>query len=237
MKRIIFISFLLAWPAWSPQVHAQSANYLGVVVASYERGYYDEVVGNAQKALADTAPYTPSDLVYLRTYLSFSLVALGNDDQAVEVFKIILVSKPKLELNPEFVSPKIISVFKRAQLEVAQSQGQSGVQPGLIFDKGKPKKMPCLWRAALWPGWGQSYRGEIKKGKILKRSALGIAAGLGAVFLGTYLSHQSYLNATDPDVIGSKYDTYNAWYKTRSFGINLAISFWFYSALDIVLTD
>jgi len=236
MKRTLLISLVLLLSAGT-KVHAQSVNYLGAVVASYERGYYDEVVNNAQKALADTSSYTPSDMVYLRTYLAFSLVALGNDDQAAAVFKAILVSKPKLELNPEFVSPKIISVFKRAQLETAQSQGQSGVQSGMIFDKGKPQKLPCLWRTALWPGWGQSYRGEIKKGKILKRSALGIAAGLGAVFLGTYLSHQSYLNATDPDAIGPKYDTYNAWYKTRNFGINLAISFWCYSALDIFLTD
>jgi len=237
MKKIFFISFLLIWTAGPSSVFAQGSNYLGAVVASYERGFYNEVVINAQKALADTAVYTPSDMVYLRTYLAFSMVALGDDDQASAVFKAILISKPKLELNPEFVSPKIISVFKRAQLETAQSQGQSGVQAGMIFDKGKPQKYPCLWRTVLWPGWGQSYRGENKKGKILKRSALGIAAGLGALYLGTYLSHQSYLNATDPDAIGPKYDTYNAWYKTRNFGINLTISFWFYSALDIVLTD
>jgi hypothetical protein len=237
MKKIIFISFLFIWAAGPVPASAQGSNYLGTVVSSYERGFYDEVVINAQKALADTVVYTPSDLVYLRTYLAFSLVALGNDDQAVGAFKAILVTKPKLELNPEFVSPKIISVFKRAQLEAAQSQGQTVVQAGLIFDKGKPQKLPCLWRTALWPGWGQSFRGEIRKGKILKRSTIGIAAGLGTVFLGTYLSHQSYLNATDPDAIGPKYDTYNAWYKTRNFGINLAISFWFYSALDIILTD
>ncbi|MDO9027160.1 MAG: hypothetical protein Q7U87_04685 [bacterium] len=236
MKRTLLITLLLSLTAGA-RAGAQSVNYLGAVVASYERGYYEEVVTGARKALDDTSAYTPSDMVYLRTYLAFSLVALGNDDQAVQVFKTILTSKPKLELNPEFVSPKIISVFKRAQLETAQSQGHSGVQAGMIFDKGKPKKTPCLWRTALWPGWGQSYRGEVRKGKILKRSAMGIAAGLGTVFLGTYLSHQSYLNATDPDAIGPKYDTYNAWYKTRNFGINLAVSFWFYSALDIVLTD
>ena len=229
--------FVVLWAAGSLPAQAQSVNYLGPVVAAYERGYYGEVVRSAQAALVDTTAYTPSDLVYLRTYLAFSLVALGDDDQAVAVFKAILVSKPKLDLNPEFVSPKIISVFKRAQLETAQSQGQTGVQSGMIFDKGKPQKISCLWRTALWPGWGQSYRGEIKKGKILKRSALGIAAGLGAVFLGTYVSHQSYLNATDPDAIGPKYDTYNAWYKIRNFGVNLAVSFWFYSTLDIVLTD
>ena len=237
MKISIIIFSLWVWTGWPTAVSAQSNNYLGAAVTAYERGFYEEVVKTCQAALDDTMAFTPSDLVYLRTYLAFSLVALGNDDQAVTVFNAILVSKPKLELNPEFVSPKIISVFKRAQLEASQSQGQSGVQSGLIFDNGKPQKLPCLWRSGLWPGWGQYYRGEIKKGKILKRSALGITAGLGAVFLGTYLSHQSYLNATDPDAIGPKYDTYNAWYKTRNFGINLAISFWFYSALDIVLTD
>jgi len=237
MKRIIFISCLLALAPMSSPVYAQSKNYLGSVVTSYERGYYDEVVRNSQKALADTMPYTAADLVYLRTYLAFSLVALGNDDQAVTVFKTILISKPKLELNPEFISPKIINVFKRAQREAAQNQGRSGVQAGLIFEQEKPQKLSCLWRTALWPGWGQSYRGEYKKGKILKRSAIGIAAGLGVVFLGTYFSHQSYLKATTADAIDSKHDTYDAWYKTRSFGINLAISFWFYSSLDIFLTE
>jgi hypothetical protein len=237
MKKAILISLLWGLAFWPQAVPAQSTNYLGAVVTAYERGYYEEVVKTSLNALKDTMPYTSSDLVYLRTYLAFSLVALGADDQAVDVFKSILVSKPKLELNPEFVSPKIISVFKRAQLETAQSQGQSGVQSGLIFDKGKPQKVSCLWRSAIWPGWGQSRRGENRKGKILKWSALGVTAGLGTLFLGTYLSHQSYLNATNPDAIESKYKSYNDWYRARSFGINLAISFWFYSALDIVITD
>jgi hypothetical protein len=237
MKIIIIFFSLWVWTGWPTPVSAQSNNYLGAVVTAYERGFYEEVVKTGQTALEDTMAFTASDLVYLRTYLAFSLVALGNDDQAVTVFKAILVSKPKLELNPEFVSPKIISVFKRAQLEAAQSQGQSGVQAGMIFDKGKPQNLSCLWRSALWPGWGQYHRGEIKKGRFLKWASLGIAAGLGGLFLGTSLSHQSYLDAKDPDAIESKYGTYNKWYKTRSFGINLAVSFWFYSALDVFLTD
>jgi hypothetical protein len=237
MKRMGFIILLWLWAGCPATAAAQGSNYLGAVVTAYERGYYEEVVRTGQLALADTAAYTSSDLVYLRTYLAFSLVALGSDDHAVAVFKAILVSKPKLELNPEFVSPKIISVFKRAQLEAAQSQGQSGVQAGLIFDKGKPNNLSCLWRAALWPGWGQSYRGEIRKGRFLKLASLAIAAGLGGVYLGTSISHRSYLDATDPDAIASKYSTYNKWYRARSFGINLAVSFWAYSALDILLTD
>jgi hypothetical protein len=237
MKNIIIIFSLWVWTGWPTMVSAQSSNHLGAAVTAYERGYYEEVVKIGQIALDDTMAFTSSDMVYLRTYLAFSLVALGKDDQAVTVFKAILVSKPKLELNPEFVSPKIISVFKRAQLETAQNQGQTGVQSGLIFDKGKPQKLPCLWRSALWPGWGQYHRGEIRKGRFLKWASLGISAGLGGLFLGTSLSHQSYLDAKEPDAIESKYDTYNKWYKTRSFGINLAVSFWVYSALDIVLTD
>jgi hypothetical protein len=233
-----FIRITLLLLASVPAIlSAQESNYLGRVVAAYERGYYQEVVVNVQEALVDTSAFNPSDLLYLRTYLAFSLVALNQDDAAVAVFKQMLLVKPKMDLNPEFVSPKIINVFKRAQLEMAQTSGQAGWQQGMLFEKGRPGKTSCLWRSSLWPGWGQTYRGEMKKGKFLKWSSLGIAGALGGLWLGTYLSHQSYLDATEPSVIEARYNNYNRWYRTRNFGINLAVSFWIYSALDIMLTD
>jgi hypothetical protein len=236
MKQIIITSILLL-AAGTVIGITPSGDYLSLAVQAYERGYYQETVEAALQALADTASYGSNDILYLRTYLAFSLVALDREGEAVEVFKQMLRAKPKMELNPEFVSPKIISVFKRAQMEETQLSSQSAVQSGMLFERGRPARYDCLWRSALWPGWGQAYRGELRKGKVLKWSSLGIAAGVGALLVGTSLSRQSYLDATDPALIESRYEAYNRWYRTRNFGVNLMISFWAYSALDIMLTD
>lgn len=217
-------------------VLGQRDNPMNAVIKSYEQGYFQEVIAIAEKSLEDSAGFTPEEIIYLRTYLAFSLVAMGQEEAAIERFRQILSLKPKLELNPEFVSPKIIEVFKKAQTEFFRATSNGDPRPNLLFEKGRPGKVQGLWRSSLWPGWGQSVRGDPRKGKILKWGAAGVAAGTGLAALGTYVSHQRYLDAADPGDIEAKYKTYNSWYKTRNFTVNLAVSFWVYNLVDIIIS-
>jgi tetratricopeptide (TPR) repeat protein len=235
-KQAVVLALVIA--ALGPTVgRAQRLNPMNAVIKAYEQGYYQEVIAIGEAALSDTAGYSRDDVVYLRTYLAFSLVALGQEAAAQERFKQILTVRPKLELNPEFVSPKIIEVFKRAQIDFFRTRVDGYQKGGVLFEQGRPGKLQGLWRSALWPGWGQSARGDGRKGRILKWGGAGVAAGTGLAFLGTYLSHQSYLDASAPGDIESRYDTYNRWYRTRNFTVNLALSFWAYNLFDLVISN
>jgi len=233
-KNILYIGVMIS--LLSTVAFGQRDNPMNAVIKSYEQGYFQEVILIAEKSLDDTAGFTQEEIIYFRTYLAFSLVAMGQEGGAIERFRQILSVKPKLELNPEFVSPKIIEVFKKAQAEFFRATSNGGQRPNLLFEKGRPGKFQGLWRSSLWPGWGQSLRGDARKGKILKWGAAGVAAGTGMAALGSYVSHQRYLDATDPGDIEAKYKTYNNWYKTRNFTVNLAVSFWVYNLVDIIIS-
>ena len=237
MRKMIAISMLVLTLPGLKDCLAQRVNPMNAVIKAYEQGYYQEVITIGESALSDTTGYSRDDVVYLRTYLAFSLVALGQEDAAQERFKQILTVRPKLELNPEFVSPKIIEVFKRAQIDFFRHRVDGYQKGGVLFEQGRPGRVQGLWRSALWPGWGQTVRGDARKGRILKWGAAGVAAGTGLAFLGTYLSHQSYLNANNPGDIESRYTTYNRWYRTRNFTVNLALSFWAYNLLDLAISN
>jgi hypothetical protein len=233
-KYIIYLWSLIALlPA---QGFSQRESPMNAVIRSYEQGYFQEVIAIAERSLEDTAGYNQEEIIYFRTYLAFSLVAMGQESAAIERFRQILSVRPKLELNPEFVSPKIIEVFKKAQADFFRASSNGDPRSDLLFEKGRPGKFQGLWRSSLWPGWGQSMRGDPRKGKILKWGAAGVVAGTGLAVVGTYVSHQRYLDATDPGDIDAKYKTYNSWYKIRNFTVNLAVSFWIYNLADIIIS-
>lgn len=237
MIKKIYITIATAVALLPAFAWAQSENPMNAVIKSYERGYFQEVIAIAGKALEDTSRLSQDDIIYFRTYLAFSLVAMGDEDNAKGYFKQLLVAKPKLEMNPEFVSPKIIEVFKRAQIEYFRTSGTLEERSRLLFEKGRPGRLQGVWRSSLWPGWGQSARGDYRKGKILKWGAVGVSAGVGVAALGTYIYHQRYLDSTNPEQIEAKYITYNNWYKTRNFAFNLAISFWAFNIADIIISN
>jgi len=218
-------------------LQAQQDDPLKIVALEYEQGKYHEVVASGQLALTDTSGLNQEQVIYLRTYLAFSLVALDREPEAIEQFQAILVHRPKLELNQEFVSPKIIEVFQRAKSQLQGGQRRREPQPAPLYDKPKTTKAQALWRSLLWPGWGQRLRGSRLKAGILQGASVGAAAGLTATGLGTYNAHQDYLGSTDPADIQSRYGTYNSWYRARNLAFNCAIAIWLYNVVDVMMTE
>jgi tetratricopeptide (TPR) repeat protein len=210
---------------------------LKTVATDYDQGRYQQAAEAAAAALADTSQMDLETVSYLLTYRSFSLVALGREAEAEEEFLKLLSRQPKLELNPEFVSPKIIEVFKRARSKFrAQTQARPP-EPGPLFAKPKPTKAQAMWRSLLWPGWGQRYRGSRLKASILQGASLGALGAWGALELGARRARQDYLEGTEPSQIQSAYNTYNSWYRARNLAVNCVVAVWLYNLVDVMMTE
>jgi hypothetical protein len=233
--RILMITAVLGCcAAWGA---AQQRNALHDLLGGYDRGDYQRVAALAESLTVDTAGMGRDDLATLRTYWAFALVALGRDDDAVRQFTLLLRQRPATDLNPEFVSPKIIAVFKRAQTAVNRSAAATGPAQPVLLTAAKPGKPGALLRTLLWPGWGQGYRGQVKRGRMFKLASLAAVAGLGIAELGTYFSHRDYLVARDAGRVSAAYTTYNRWYRARNLTVNLTVSVWVLGAVDVMMGD
>lgn len=235
---IIAACWLLVWIIPSSIMADPGSDRLRSVAISYDQGRYQQAADSAAEALADSIGLDRETLTYLLTYRSFSLVALGREAEAEEQFLKLLALQPKMELNPEFVSPKIIEVFKRAKnRQRAQASGGRPKEEEAIFAKAKPSKAQALWRSMLWPGWGQRHRGSRLKASILQGASLGTLGAWGALELGTSRARQGYMERTDPAQIQSAYDSYNTWYRARNFAFNLVVAVWLYNIVDVMMTE
>lgn len=218
-------------------VAAQARPALDELVTAYERGDYQRAAAVAESAAVDSASIARDDRAYFLTYWAFSLVALSRDDEAVRIFRSLLALNPATDLNPEFVSPKIIVVFRRAKAEFTQPAAPPASGGKLLVDARRPTKPAALIRTLAWPGWGQSYRGQPKKGRIFKIASLAAAVGLGAAQIGSYFAHKDYLDARDAGRIDDTYALYNRWYRIRNLSLNVAVSVWVFGAVDVMMGD
>lgn len=208
---------------------------LSRVVELYNQGNYREAADSARSRLAGQPELGNDAREQLLIYLAFSLVALGQEAEAEDSFMELIRLDPRLELNPEFVSPKIIDVFRRAKTKTAPSQ--TNAPPAPLLKRSRPAKVQVFWRSLLWPGWGQRHRGSRLKGSILQGSSLGAAAGWAVLELGTRQARTNYLESTDPLEIEKKYRTYNNWYRARNFAVNLVAAIWLYNVVDVLIAD
>lgn len=221
---------------------AQSDFLLNSVVLTYEQGDYQKAVNLAQQALQDTTlEFQKSTQISLHTYLAFSYVALEEREKAKEEFSHILDLDESFTLNPEFVSPKIIQVFREVkETKFPKRPSYSTTLPPGGPEKGVSPLLPwkgVFYRSSLLPGWGQSFRGERKKGKILKYSFLTASAGLISTHIAYLVTHNAYLNAKEPGDIEKKYKRYDFCYRTRTFFISLTAATYLYNIMDALLTE
>ncbi len=216
---------------------ARAHPLLDGLVTAYEAGQYRRVAALADSSAADTASLSRDERAYLYTYWAFSLVALSREAEAEDKFKLLLALKPETDLNPEFVSPKIIAVFRNARAGQQRAAAPPGRSGSPLVGEGRPAKPGALIRSLAWPGWGQSYRGQARKGRIFKVASLAAVAGLVAAQAGTSYAHNRYLEAGDPGRIEGTYTTYNRWYRARNLAINVAVTVWVLGAVDVMMGD
>jgi hypothetical protein len=238
MSKHTLAAWLLAALSAAATLWAQpEPDPLKAVAGDYDQGRYQQAADGATAALADTANLDRETVSFLRTYRAFSLVVLGREGEAEEEFLRLLAMQPKLELNPEFVSPKIIEVFKRARSRFRSQAPVRTPEPAPLFTRPKPSKAQALWRSLLWPGWGQRHRGGRLKANILQGASLGAIGAWGALELGTGRARDEYLAGTDPALIQADYNTYNSWYRARNLAVNCVAAVWLYNVVDVLMTE
>uniref|UniRef100_A0A7C4UC41 Tetratricopeptide repeat protein n=1 Tax=candidate division WOR-3 bacterium TaxID=2052148 RepID=A0A7C4UC41_UNCW3 len=172
---------------------------------NYNEANYDEVVRIADTLLKEDT-FSIDDEIDIRTYLSFSLVAIGDTSRARKEFIKILLKKPDYSLNPEFVSPKIISIFLIAKDEYLR-----------IVKEMKEKIPPPLWYGIILPGTYQFKVESRLKGNIMKYSFISSSSGLILSFLSKEILHRIYLSKRDQEEIDKWYRYYNLSYKSTFF--------------------
>lgn len=99
-----------------PQTKDENQLILKKGIESYFKGKYDEAVTEINSAL-EKGLKEKEDKLKAHRFLAYTYVAKEEKDEAKREFKKALEIDPKMELDPVYVSPKIIEVFKEVKGE------------------------------------------------------------------------------------------------------------------------
>ena len=198
---------------------------LGKVVELYDLAEYQKVILVTDSLLADSLEKLKHE-EKIRTYRAFSFVAMGDTSSAKKEFKQILKISPSYDLNPAFVSPKIIEVFRISKLEFIREKE--------TVNKNLP---PPLWKSILLPGTYQDWKKLEKKSRFFKTTSIMTGSTLLLTMISTEILHRVYLSKKNQDEIDKWYGYYNLSYKVRNttlltYGIVFTLNL-----LDVLLTE
>ncbi len=99
-----------------PPQKEEGQQFLKKGMDSYFKGKYDEAVAEINTAL-EKGFKEKEDKLKAHRFLAYTYVAKEDKEEAKKQFKKALEIDPKIELDPVYVSPKIIEVFKEAKGE------------------------------------------------------------------------------------------------------------------------
>ncbi len=209
------------------------------IIIAYETGKYADAVKIGEDIIDKIGKdIVTEDEVNIRTYIAFSYVALGNSKKAQLNFEYILNLNPNYDLKEEFVSPKIIEVFKDAQDKVRLLINES---PDYYFFKrdrfdSRFSKSNLIIKSLIIPGWGQMDRGENSKAFTIGTVFfVSVAAGISSYFLMNEASN-NYQNASNTEDATLLYNRYNNYSKLNRVLFDFSISTYIFNILDILWT-
>ncbi|MCK4523666.1 hypothetical protein KAU15_01960 [candidate division WOR-3 bacterium] len=209
------------------------------IIIAYETGKYTDAVKIGEDIIDKIGKdIVTEDEVNLRTYIAFSYVALGDLKKAQLNFEYILNLNPNYDLKEEFVSPKIIEVFKSAQDKVRLLISES---PDYYFFKqdrfnSRFSKSNLIIKSFIIPGWGQMDRGENSKAFTIGTVFfVSVAAGISSYFLMNEAA-DNYQNASNTEDATLLYNRYNNYSKLNRVLFDFSISTYIFNILDILWT-
>jgi len=214
------------------------ADILSVAVESlYNQGQYQQAVSKIDEILSNNSNIPDSTLIKLYSYQAFSYVALDDRDRALTAFRYLLILNPKIELDPRFVSPKIIGIFEESK-RIRGDSIQMTPSPFININKLKSQsnKNRAL-RSLLYPGLGQLYQHKKTKGYMFLGIETASIIGLVTSHLLTNQAHNKYLDAQLPDDIDNKYDNYKFWYQTRIGFTISSVGIWILNYVDATILE
>ena len=103
-------------PPKTEVVSAEGQKILKKGIDNYFKGGYDEAISEINMAIEKGLPQN-EDMLKAYRFLAYTHVARDEKDEAKKAFTKALAIDPKMELDPVYVSPKIIEVFNEVKVE------------------------------------------------------------------------------------------------------------------------
>lgn len=201
----------------------------------YYHSSYQNVIEKIDKIFQSQKDIPDSVLIKLYTYQAFSYVALDKKEQALNAFRYLLILNPDQELDPRFVSPKIIEIFEESK-RIKGDSIRLMPPPFVPIDRTALLKKSAV-RSLMYPGLGQLYNGNKTKGYLFLSLETVSIIGLVVSHFLVNSTHRKYLDADEQNEIDKRYKDYSFWYKVRiSFTVSSA-SIWLLNYIDATLSD
>lgn len=245
MKRILLILFILLYSALS----AQDSGIFDSVKNAYESFEYENVISLANLALQDTTQfsrYEREEIFLMKAIAHY----IADDEDSVRIcFIEILRIDNDYEIDQASVSPKIVDFFEKVKdnfhriTDIPEKPEIKNDPPVLIqtltdtifVDKYRGLPPGSYLKSVLLPGLGHFDAGHNTKGWIITGVSAVLIGSIVYYYIETSDRETEYLSETDPELLPSKYDSYNEAYKIRNGLIFGYIAVWIYSQTDLIL--
>ncbi len=238
MKKLILIIFVFISASF-----AQDAEKLfETMKEKYSSFEYREVILLSNQIIKTKDNIGKEMLIETFMLRAVAYYTTGFESAAEHSFKALLDIDNNYSPDPSQYSPKIIEIFdkvkssyeEKEKIETTESlkKAEEPVKEIIyvnVFEK------ESLIRSLLLPGWGHLYNGDRTKGWLLTSAGV---ISLGSMFYFIFDSNskeKKYLNETNIEFIGNKYDDYNSSYKLRNISIGAYVAIWLYSQLDLLI--
>lgn len=214
-------------------------NNLNELHEKYVNFEYRQVIDLAEQMLLNDI-YSKNELVQIYEMKGISHYSLGEEQKARQSFLNLLEQDNNYAMDPQQISPKIISFFNDIKTDFqAEIEEEKPILDSLNnvrkqFITSHSNYRSAVVKNLIIPGWGQFQLKNTTKGFVY--GLLGISSAATAVYyiIETGKKRSDYLNETNINFIQAKYDKYNDAYKKRNLFITAAIAVWVASQLDIL---
>ncbi len=220
--------------------HAQdkASQLLKELHAAYDRLDYAEAETKANEALQAYQQLSVEQLAEVHTTLGLIYFTQNRTLEARRHFESALSLRPELDLDPNFVSPKILQFFEQVKTEwTARRSTPADQAPAearyIILTDPRPA---ATLRSMVFPGWGQLYKGQRRKGWVLAGLWGASLVGSVATTVARNRAQDRYQAETDPDRIEARYDTFNRWHKVRNGFLSVSAAIWVYGFVDALVS-
>ncbi len=200
---------------------------------------YENVIKLAGEMLSQKK-FSSDQLIQIYQMKGIAYFSLGDEESAKESFIKLLEEDSNYSMNPNQISPKIISFFNETkvnfQAEIEQDKplidSLKIVRENLTAEYMNYKS--AVVKNLILPGWGQFQLGNSTKGIIYSVLSVASVASTIALIVDTNKKENAYLNENNKSLIVGKYDQYNSSFKTRNLLIATTALIWIASQVDIL---
>jgi tetratricopeptide (TPR) repeat protein len=226
---ILLALITTASPSWGQE------SALSELRAAFQRLDYATADSLANHLLQTQPKLSPADIVEVHQILAIIAFTEGRLMEARQQFELALSIDPQLQLDPVTVSPKILSFLEEVRADYRNDVPANQPVHYRYLLVPDPRPTAAL-RSLIFPGLGQLYKGQTKRGL-----AMMAAAGSGAI--ATFVLHRArsqaerdYLAEQDIAKIPSRYDRFNKLNKERNLAALFTATVWVASFADALLS-